>query len=407
MRDLLDFYQAEGLHSIAALPALSELKTRALADFERLGFPTRHDEAWKYSATDVLRTERYAAQTSAMTDWHRSSSDFPLTTLGKWPAGVIVLPWADAVITHAAIIAQYLGTIAVHTHGFLAQNTALFQEGLFIYVPSGVCLDEPLVMTHWQDQMQQARFTRTLVIAEPNSSMTMLEYYQGDEQTAYFTNALTEVYVGAGAHVTHYKIQRESPLAYHVGELAVLQAAGSQLNSHSLSLGGKWVRSDTTITLAAPHAKCLMNGIYAPTGRQHVDHHTLVQHDAPDCVSDQNYKGMVSGQARAVFNGKVVVAHGAQHSHATQQNKNLLLSTQAEIDTKPQLDIFADDVVCTHGATVGQLDEEALFYLGTRGISPLEASRYLVQAFVTDNLAHVALKPLACWMSDLIMQQVG
>jgi Fe-S cluster assembly protein SufD len=244
-------------------------------------------------------------------------------------------------------------------------------------------------------------------VAEKGSQASLIEDYCGEAGQCYYTNTVTEVHLAEKASLTHTKIQRESKLAYHVGHLAVKQAAHSQLDSHLFSLGGQWVRSDLTIHLDEPHASCGMNGMYVPFDGQHMDHHTLVRHQAPDCQSVQDYKGIVSGHARAVFNGRVVVAKDAQHTSAKQQNKNLLLSTNAEIDTKPQLEIFADDVVCTHGATVGQLDEEALFYLATRGIEHEEASRYLMQAFMTDNLRAIPNAKLAAWIGDLFNEQIG
>ena len=417
MSDLLDFYTVEGQRLSEDLPQISSLKARALADFTRLGFPTRRDEDWKYTATDAFAKQYFKSMPEIKNTAQKMQHDLPidvlkldvlkLDALKQLPPGVIVLSWADALMTHADKIKPYLGEIAKHTHGYQAQNTAMLRDGLFIYIPQGVCLHEPLLLPYWQVGNNQAHYIRTLIVAEPGSKAVIIEDYQGDAASAYFTNTLTEIQVGATAQITHYKIQRESLLAYHVGELAVRQAQGSCFESHSLSLGGKWVRSDIAITLAQPRAKCLMNGIYATTQDQHVDHHTVVWHDVPDCSSDQDYKGMIAGHSRAVFNGKVVVAVDAQHTEAKQQNKNLLLSASAEIDTKPQLEIFADDVICTHGATVGQLDEEALFYLATRGIPPLEASRYLVQAFVTDNLKKMGSEPLARWMGALLTQHLG
>ena len=215
------------------------------------------------------------------------------------------------------------------------------------------------------------------------------------------------MFAAANATVTHYKIQRESKAALHIGHLAISQGASSQVNSHLFSFGGKLVRSDTTFALEAPHAQCFMNGIYAPTAGQHMDHHTRVTHAVAHCSSVQDYKGILSGHSRAVFNGQVIVAKDAQHTSAQQQNKNLLLSVGAEIDTKPQLEIFADDVVCTHGATVGQLDEDALFYLATRGIEPAEASQYLVRAFAAENIRAVTQAPLAEWLSQRLTRQIG
>jgi Fe-S cluster assembly protein SufD len=187
----------------------------------------------------------------------------------------------------------------------------------------------------------------------------------------------------------------------------VQQQANSHFDSQSLSLGGKLVRSDTRITLLGAQANSTLNGIYAPNEGQHIDHHTTVHHAVGHCTSQQDYKGILQGQSRAVFNGKVIVAKDAQKTDAKQHNKNLLLSANAEIDTKPQLEIFADDVLCSHGTTVGQLDEEALFYLATRGIDRQEASSYLIHAFADENLRLIPHKSLAEWMTALLNQQLG
>ena len=407
MSDLFDFYMAEGQRLTVDLPQISTLRTRALADFSRLGFPKRHDEDWKYTATDAFIKQRYHAAPGPNKASDRHKSDLPIAVIKQLPPGVLVLSWAEALGLHAEKIKPYLGQIATHTHGFLAQNTAMLRDGLFIYLPQGVCLDEPLLLSHWQETAYQASYIRTLIVAESGSQATVIEDYQGDASTDYFTNTVTEVYCGPKSELTHFKLQRESKLATHIGHLAVNQAASSQFDSHSFSFGGKLVRSDITFNLDASHARCSMNGIYAPSEGQHIDHHTLVNHLVPDCNSAQDYKGILTGHSRAVFNGKVIVAKDAQHTDAKQQNKNLLLSNNAEIDTKPQLEIFADDVTCTHGATVGQLDEEALFYLATRGIEHAEASHYLIQAFAAENLRAVNNEHLAKWLSGLLNQQIG
>ena len=257
-----------------------------------------------------------------------------------------------------------------------------------------------------QQTANQASYVRNLIIAEPGACATIIEDYQGTSNTVYFTNAMTEVHLGANAHLTHYKIQREGRAAYHVSEVAVEQAANSTFDSHSFSVGGQWVRSDTVVSLNESGADCKLNGVYAPSNGQHIDHHTCVFHNVPNCTSDEDYKGILSGQSRAVFNGKVIVAKGADKTTAKQQNKNLLLSLGAEIDTKPELQIFADDVVCSHGATVGQLDETALFYLEARGIDPVDARRMLVQAFATDNLRRVTYAPIVSLLDELLIAQI-
>ena len=277
-----------------------------------------------------------------------------------------------------------------HGHGFHAFNTALFQTGWFVYIPEGVHVDEPIDLSAMLACVGETRCLRNLVIAEPHSSMTLIEDYESALDAAYFTNAMTEVVLKDHATVRHAKLLREGPEAFHVSELAVQQAASSRFESHSVSLSGKWTRSDTEVYFCEPEASCLMNGLYALDDGQHVDHHTTVHHDVPHCTSEQDYKGLLRGRSRAVFNGKVCVAEGAQKTESKQYNKNVLLSSQAEVDTKPELQIFADDVVCAHGATVGQLDEDALFYLATRGIDATRAHQYLIQAFFAENLKKMA-----------------
>jgi Fe-S cluster assembly protein SufD len=289
----------------------------------------------------------------------------------------------------------------------LSINTALLALGVFIYVPAGVLVDAPLALVHVQDQNQQAVYVRHLIVCEAQSEITVVEHYQGAQECSYLTNTITEVSLGACAKMTHYKVQQEGKAAYHLGHVAAQLGSQSHFVSHSLCLGAKLARSDTAVYLKEEQAHCILNGIYAPASGQHVDHHTSVYHLVPNCVSEQDYKGMLQGRSCAVFNGKVFVAKDAQHSDAKQQNKNLLLSPQAQVNTKPQLEIFADDVLCSHGATVGQLDEEALFYLATRGIARDEASHYLIHAFAQDNLRVVADKALANWMEQLVSQHVG
>lgn len=424
MSDITDFYQQQAVAGVSDIPWLAKMQNSALVDFERIGFPTRKVEDWKYTSVDGFLKQRFvkaAANYATVVPANKSSvvpvscnnidvmngmvvgTDALAATL---PAGMLILPLAQAVKAHVDKVKPWLGQILKQEHAFHALNTAMLQCGLFIYLPAGIRLTEPLLLSHWQDQTQQATYIRHLVIAEAGSSATIIEDYQGEASTEYFTNTITEVYAAANSNITHYKIQRESKLASHVGHLAVKQAAGSQFDSHSFSFGGKLVRSDITFTLAEPHARCSMNGLYAPGDGQHMDHHTLVTHAVPDCSSAQDYKGILTGKSRAVFNGKVIVAKDAQHTEAKQQNKNLLLSADAEIDTKPQLDIFADDVVCTHGATVGQLDEEALFYLATRGIDRAEATHYLIQAFAAENVRAITDVNLAMWLGKLLNEQI-
>jgi len=375
-----------------------DLKAKAASDMQQLGFPTRQDEDWKYSSTDVFEKQPLPLA--------KISSFVPDTT-HAYPNGVLVLPVLDALVHHADKIKPYLGQIMQQAHGFHAFNTALFHDGMFVYVPKGVQVDEPIRLLYTQTESGVTRCLRHVVVAEAGSSLTLVEDYGSDAATAtYYTSVITEINVAAEATVTHCKIQREGEQAFHVGEVAVHLAADSRFESHSVSLGAQWTRSDIMITFREPGASCLMNGMYTPSDGQHVDHHTTVNHTVPHCTSDQDYKGILSGRSRAVFNGKVIVSHGAQKTQAKQYNKNVLLSSEAEVDTKPQMEIFADDVVCAHGATVGQLDEDALFYLATRGIEDELAKHYLIQAFLTENIRNIAPVSLKERVASLLVQHV-
>lgn len=422
MNEMLDFYQKQAKEGLSSIPWLAQMQNQALDSFLTQGFPTRHDEEWKYTLVDSLLKQPFMSHQSHSHDKKDFHSDLPIKQqlflhngllahepdwVKNLPKGVILLPLELALTTHESLIKPYLASILHQEHGFHALNTAMMRHGVFLYLPPGTSIEEPIAFIHQQDKEQQAVHLRHLIIAEAKSQVSIAEAYQGDASCCYFTNTVTEIAVGERAQVTHYKVQCESKAAYHLGHVAARLNTESQFFSHSLSLGGKLVRSDITIALEAEGAQCLMNGIYAPGDGQHIDHHTRVSHLVPSCSSIQDYKGILTGRSRAVFNGKVIVAKDAQHTDAQQQNKNLLLSSQAEINTKPQLEIFADDVLCSHGATVGQLDEEALFYLATRGIDRAEASQYLVQAFAKDNLKQIPYGSMSEWMGTLLMQQLG
>ncbi|MBA3535534.1 MAG: Fe-S cluster assembly protein SufD [Tatlockia sp.] len=422
MSEALDFYQLKAQEGFSSIPWLAEIQQKGLRELSTYGFPNRHNEEWKYTLVDGFLQHRFDQQTKQLPARMPTDPGMPqglrLTIqngqvfvdkaiTSQLPAGVIVQSLAEALKEHSDKIKSYLGKALQHEHGFQALNTAMLGTGIFIYLPAGIRVEQPLILSHWQDQNNQALYNRCLIIAEEGSQATIVEDYRGAEDCSYFTNTITELFAATRAKIVHYKIQREGRAAYHIGHLSVQQANSSQFESHSLSLGGKLVRSDLTLRLQEENASCLMNGIYAPTDGQHIDHHTTVYHLVPNCQSEQDYKGILNGRSRAVFNGKVIVAKDAQHTEAKQQNKNVLLSANSEIDTKPQLEIFADDVICTHGATVGQLDEDALFYLATRGIDRHEASKYLIQAFAANNLRLVPDKLFADWMATLLNEQLG
>ncbi|HCA89333.1 MAG: Fe-S cluster assembly protein SufD [Legionellaceae bacterium] len=397
------------------------LQLTASKQLEAFNLPARSDEEWKYTRLDSFLNQPFIPNQSndALSSFVHTQPGFEILAsqrnntlhlnqdfIAGLPKGVIVAPLLSALITHAHHVQPYLNQILTTTHGFQALNTALMQTGLFIYVPKGVVIETPMVIQHYQNQPENALHIRHLIVLDEGSQANVIEHYQGEQTCCYFTNAVTEIYLDKNAQLTHYKIQEESMAAFHVGHLAVWQQENSQYDSHVVSLGGLWVRSDLTAELKETKATCLMNGIYLPAMTQHIDHHTTVTHHVPACRSDQDYKGILAERACAVFNGKVKVVKYANHTEAQQQNKNMLLSDLAQIMTKPQLEIFADDVVCTHGATVGQLDEDALFYLTSRGINAQKAQSYLLKAFIFENLKRIPMTMVASWITDLINQKV-
>lgn len=419
MSEHVDFYLSE--LNLKKTSWLADLQKEGLNSLKKLGFPTRTHENWKYTEVTKLLDKRFTESTAKQSSIEKTT----LPALGieikfhnglllnedelatKLPKGLKVQSLEQALQSDADKIKPFLGQALAVEHGFQALNTAKLDKGLVIFVAAGTEIKEPLVISYWQDEENQLVNNRCLIVAEDASKATIIEYYHGKADCCYLTNTVTEVFTQQNAHIEHYKIQNESKAAFHIGHIAVKEYAKSQFNSHSLSLGGKLVRSDLSIDLLEERAGCLLNGIYAPGENQHVDHHTKVNHLVPHCESEQDYKGVLKDNSRAVFNGIVYVAKNAVQTRAKQQNKNLLLAKGAEVDTKPQLEIFADDVVCTHGATVGQLDEDALFYLATRGIDKAEASRYLVNAFSEANLAMITNSALKEWMTHLLNEQLS
>ncbi len=425
MDNILEFYTKEVTSGQTSVPWLAAVQEKALHEFQYRAFPNRKDEEWKYTALDGFLAERFSqhahnhVQTEASRNALKGLSQAPFSheivlyngeILGcealqsVLPKGVIVEPILSALEKYEDKVKPWLGKLLSHEHGFHALNMAALQTGLFIYVPHHVQLETPILVSHWQDVPNAALYARHLVILEEGSSASVIERYEGE--CNYFTNTVTEVHLSAHAKLVHYKIQSESRAAFHVGHLAVQQDFRSHFQSHSLSLGAQLARLDLTLTFLASEANCLLNGLYLPEDGQHIDHHTTIHHLVPNCKSIQDYKGILTGKSRAVFNGKVLVSKGAVQTAAEQQNKNLLLSPLAEVNTKPQLEIFADDVTCSHGATVGQLDEDALFYMATRGISAADATMAMIQGFAIKNMELLPSQVMKKWMSELLEQQL-
>ncbi|MEO5580601.1 MAG: Fe-S cluster assembly protein SufD, partial [Gemmatimonadaceae bacterium] len=312
--------------------------------------------------------------------------------------GVAVESLADLMgSVDSSFLERSLGKIATTESGaFTALNDAFAADGAVIRVQAATEVTTPihLIFITTTDAAGSATHPRNLLFLERHSSCTVIESYVSTGDGEYFTNAVTEVNVADGAKLNHYKLQNESESAFHVGTIQVHQGANSRYDSFSLATGAALSRTNVYTRLDGDAAECVMNGLYMVDGTQHVDHQTSIEHVAPNCPSHELYKGILDGRSHGVFNGKVYVHPEAQKTDGKQSNNNLLLSEHARIDTKPQLEIFADDVKCTHGATVGRLDETAMFYLRSRGIGIAQARKLLTYAFAADVLEKIELEPL-------------
>ncbi len=287
---------------------------------------------------------------------------------------------------HKDILFEHFTNYAKIENGFDALNTAFAHDGAFIHLPDNIILEEPIYILYLNgsDEDHVISQPRNLIITGKNSQLSIVESYLGLSEKKYFTNTLTEMVINENTIVDHYKIQNENLNSFHISKTQVNQERGSTYSSHNVVLGGSLVRNNVNTVLNGEGCETNYYGLYFTRENQHIDNHTLVDHAKPHCHSNEFYKGILSGGSRGVFNGKIIVRKDAQKTNAYQSNKNLLLSNAASIDTKPQLEIFADDVRCTHGATVGQIEDEAIFYLRSRGVSEENARSLLVNAFASD-----------------------
>ena len=323
--------------------------------------------------------------------------DTTLSRIKGLPAGVYAGSLATALTEQADVVQRYFGQLAdLNVRSFSALNTAFVEDGAFVYLPDGALVETPIhiVFVTGGEGSKVMAHPRTLIVAGANAQATVVESYIGAAGETYLANAVSEVFVGENAGVDHYKIQQESLDAFHVAALHAHTSRSSRFRSHSFALGGRLVRNDAHAILDGEGGDCTLNGLYLADRDRLVDNHTTIDHAKPHCGSHEVYKGILGGTARAVFNGKIIVRQDAQKTDAKQTNRALLLTDGATINTKPQLEIFADDVKCTHGAAIGQLDEDALFYLRARGLPFAEARDMLIHAFAGQVLDGVAIEPL-------------
>jgi len=400
-------------------PWVASLREGAFASFEGRGFPSTDEEDWKYTNVAPLARREYApAGGAAATAAPSSEAAEPfvydearesrlvfvngvfapaLSSLGAVAAGVVVSDIAAALSgEHGALVREKLGTLAAADAGaFASLNAAFFGGGALILVPRGVRVGAPLQLLFLSEGGGHLASPRLLVVAERESELDLIESYVSASGDDYLTNAATEVFVGDGARVTHVKVQDEAGGAYHVAATRAEVGRDAVYDLTTVTLGSKLSRHDVSVRLGSENAACHVDGLYLVGDGQHADTHSLIDHAVPRCASRQTYKGILDGKSRAVFNGRVFVHEDAHQTDARQNNKNLLLSPEARVDTKPQLEIFNDDVKCSHGATVGQLEEEELFYLLSRGLNPTLARNLLTYGFaeeIVEKIRHGSIR---------------
>ena len=407
---------------------LQDLRDHAASRFVEVGFPSTRDEEWRFTNVSPIASTEFRLAPPSKLDpavlgtflW----ADAPfrlvivngrvapeLSRTSGLPTGLKFASLATAVTEQADVVGRYLGQLAdPNARAFAALNTAFTHDGAYVYIPDGLVLEQPLqilFVSTSDGPVASMSHPRTLIVAGDHSQVQIVETYVSTQGQKHFTNAVTEIVAGEYAVLDHYKVEEESVDAFHMASMHIHAARSSNVSTHAFTLGGRIVRNDIIAVLDGEGAECTLNGLYLADGERLVDTHTTIDHAKPHCPSHEVYKGILGGRAKAVFNGKIIVRIDAQKTDAKQTNRALLLSDNATINTKPQLEIFADDVKCTHGAAIGQLDEDAIFYLRARGLTYLEARDMLIHAFAGEILERVKIEPLKRALEDELYAQLA
>jgi Fe-S cluster assembly protein SufD len=393
---------------------LTDRRRLAIERFSLLGIPTTHDEEYKYTSLKPIASQTWSP--ASATSVETPDVDYAGEEAARlvFVDGEFVKAFGDASL--AAKLTSRLADVEGHltryadfeSHALTALNTAFFSDGAVVEIPEKAVVEKPIHIV-WVSTGRTGILShpRTLILAGRNSQAPVIESFVSLADGAAWTNAVTEIVAEENARIEHYQVQQEGSQALHTGVIQGLTERNGYISTMSLSFGARLARNDVRVKLNGEGAECALDGLYVVNGKQHVDHHTVIDHASPNCNSHQLYKGVLDGESRGVFNGKIFVRRDAQKTDAIQNNKNLLLSPKAEIDTKPQLEIDANDVRCTHGATIGQLDAEALFYLQTRGIGAAEARHLLTYAFAADLLERVRVQPLREHFEHVLMRALS
>jgi Fe-S cluster assembly protein SufD len=409
---------------------LGKIRRAAMERFVELGFPTTRQEEWRFTnVTPIAKTPFELAQTPkdgvALTKLSSlATADLGcdrlvfvngrlsarLSSLSGLAKGVKACSLSEALAAGAPSIEQHLARHApFENHAFVALNTAFLHDGAYVEIPKGLVLEKPIYLLHVTVANSKPTVThpRNLVIAGSESQATIIEGYLALDDGTYLTNAVSEVLVGENTTLHYCRLQQDSEQAYHFGALHVRLGRDANATTHSLALGAALARQEVAVVLDGEGAEAQLNGLYVVNGRQHVDNYTTLDHAKAHTASREFYKGVLEGKSSGVFHGRIIVRPGAQKTDAKQSNKNLLLSDDATINTKPQLEIYADDVKCTHGATVGQIDPEAIFYLRSRGIGKDEARQMLTYAFANEIIGRLKYAPLAERLENAVFARLG
>ncbi len=423
---IINFKEFENKLNGESKSEFHQIRKRAFDTFLNLDFPTIKNEEWKY--TDISPVINIKFNTPAYRSISKEQFENYLFDENNFHTMVfvngifsielsspeinnkkiLITNLAEQIKVNPEIVQEYLSKlIKQDKNPFLALNTAFTADGVFINIGDNVVFEKPVQILYINTgEEYNVTYPRNLFISGKNSQIKVLETYLALSTKPYFTNSVTEVYLNEGAIVEHIKIEDENLNAFHISNTEISQESNSNYSSYNINFGGKLVRNDINARFNNKHAECTLNGLYLAQGEQLIDNHTLIDHAQPHCLSHELYKGILDGNSRAVFNGKVLVRKDAQKTNAFQENKNLLLSKDALMNTKPQLEIFADDVKCSHGATVGQLDKNALFYLRSRGLGEEEAKVLLIYAFASDVVHSISIKEVRDHLEELLANKL-
>ncbi len=403
---------------------IHKIRKDAISSFSKLEFPTTRDEEWKYTSIAPLlkhtftpaenksRTGKDQVQKFLFNELEGSLLVFvngfysdELSELKKLPRGVRAGSIAAAIENKSEVVEKHFSKYADYNEQiFTALSTAFTKDGAFVYIPDGKIIEEPihiLFLSHSEGSKILIQ-PRNLFIAGKNSQATIIEHYASTDAGIYFTNAVTEIFADENAVLDHIKLQDESLNAFHIGRMEVNQERSSNFSSNMISFGADLSRNDFNTRFNDTGGECMLNGLFMIDGHQFFDVHTMIDHAKPHCNSHEHYKGILDGNSRGVFNGKVMVRPDAQKTNAFQENNNIILSDNALVNTKPQLEIFADDVKCSHGATIGQLEDEALFYLKSRGIGDKTARGMLIHAFASEVVNSIKVESIKNYLEEIL-----